>query len=145
MTRIMSALGAKREQLAKKDEGFTLIELLVVVIIIGILAAIAIPVYIGVQNSAKESALQSDINNFKTAVVAYFTAEGGYPTAVTTADDGSLSDQGYPGPSRGDYTTDPTITFTTGTDEFTICGKALSDGKSYQATESSGVAEVASC
>lgn len=145
MTRITAALAAQRAKIEKKDEGFTLIELLVVVIIIGILAAIAIPVYIGVQNSAKESALQSDINNFKTAVVAYFTAEGSYPTGVTTGDDGALSDQGYPGPSREDYSADPTIDFTTGTDEFTICGQALSDGKSYQATESSGVEEVASC
>ena len=95
MTRIMSALGAKREQLAKKDEGFTLIELLVVVIIIGILAAIAIPVYIGVQNSAKDSATQSDVQNAKTAVVAYFTAEGDYPTDLT-----GLDTYGYPGVSQ---------------------------------------------
>jgi len=137
----MSALGAKREQLAKKDEGFTLIELLVVVIIIGILAAIAIPVYIGVQNSAKESALQSDINNFKTAVVAYFTAEGTYP--APTAD---LSDQGYPGPSRTDYAIAPQVTFGAG-DTFSICGKALdgADDKIFTATESSGVEEGGTC
>jgi type IV pilus assembly protein PilA len=140
----MKALGAKREQLAKKDEGFTLIELLVVVIIIGILAAIAIPVYIGVQNSAKESALQSDINNFKTAVVAYFTAEGDYPTGVSTADAGELSKQGYPGPSRDDYQADPVIKYGTG-DEFTICGQALDTGKIYEASESSGVKEVTAC
>jgi type IV pilus assembly protein PilA len=143
----MKALGAKREQLAKKDEGFTLIELLVVVIIIGILAAIAIPVYIGVQNSAKESALQSDINNFKTAVVAYFTQEGSYPGAGTHegTDDaaGDLADQGYPGPSQ-DYATDPSLVLGDN-DTFTICGTALTDGKTYEASESSGVEEVDAC
>lgn len=132
----MKALGAKREQLAKKDEGFTLIELLVVVIIIGILAAIAIPVYIGVQNSAKESALQSDISNYKTAVVAYFTQTGDYPDSDT-----ELDDQGYPGASQ-DYTTAPTLDIDPDTGEFSICGKALADGKTYVATESSGVEET---
>jgi type IV pilus assembly protein PilA len=71
ISRMMGELSARRNSLKEKEKGFTLIELLVVIVIIGILAAIAIPVYLNVQNNAKDTAAKSDLANAKTAVVAY--------------------------------------------------------------------------
>ncbi len=67
---ITTALETQRKRLEEGQKGFTLIELLVVVIIIGILAAIAIPVFLGQQEAAQNSAYQSDLATAKVAYVS---------------------------------------------------------------------------
>jgi type IV pilus assembly protein PilA len=64
----------------ENEGGFTLIELLVVVVIIGILAAIAIPTFLNQREKAWERAALSDLRNASVKVEEYFSDNGDYPS-----------------------------------------------------------------
>ena len=68
---------------AHGQEGFTLIELLVVILIIGILAAVAIPAFLNQKGKANDANTKSDVNTAQTAEETYFTDGQAY-TANTS-------------------------------------------------------------
>ncbi len=69
----------------RKEKGFTLIELLIVIAIIGILAAIAIPMYKTQTIKAKMTEVTNGMSNVASAVAAYIQETGGWPTANSAA------------------------------------------------------------
>ena len=66
--------------MVRNRKGFTLIELLIVVVIIGILAAIAIPKFASTKEKAYITAMRSDLRNMMTAQESYFSDYGTYTT-----------------------------------------------------------------
>jgi type IV pilus assembly protein PilA len=68
--------------MVRNRKGFTLIELLIVVVIIGILAAIAIPKFASTKEKAYVTAMKSDLRNMLTAQESYFSDYGTYATAT---------------------------------------------------------------
>lgn len=64
------------------EGGFTLIELLIVVVIIGVLAAIAIPAYVGQQDQAKDAAAKAQLRTAATAQQLYYAKEDKYAGAA---------------------------------------------------------------
>jgi len=105
-----------RKSMEQKDQGFTLIELLVVMIIIGILAAIAIPIFMNQRKKAVDASATSDVSTLGKEVATYYVdatavltaasvsaASGGDLTVVASVGNASTNTTAatltYPGPA----------------------------------------------
>ncbi len=81
-----STLQSIRARRGQNEKGFTLIELLVVVVIIGILIAIAIPLYLNYQKSSHDKAADSDVRNAAVVIQQCYTDNNTWVTDWTLSD-----------------------------------------------------------
>ncbi len=108
------------KSMQEKDKGFTLIELLVVIIIIGILAAIAIPVFLNQRKKGWDAAVQSDLKNAATAEETVLTETGAYTATIANLEAAGFKYSAASNYSNGSATITATVRGTASADSFCL-------------------------
>ena len=127
----------KLRERAQDEKGFTLIELLVVILIIGILAAIALPAFLNQRSKAQDTEAKSAARTAQTALETYYTDEQNYNTNVATLR--TIE------PALNEGVAQAGLAITPGADSYTVTVTQAKTGSVFTIAKAAGGAVTRTC
>jgi type IV pilus assembly protein PilA len=129
----------KLRQRSQSESGFTLVELLVVMLILGILAAIAIPSFFNQRDKARDADAKADARTAQTAIETYATDHNGSYAAATPADLVALENTLSDANGRGD------LAVTSDATSYTVSVESVNTPNVFNITRASGGNTTLTC